>query len=461
MHTNLIEEKKEMRKILMIHLFVTCLFMCILLSLFSASSNGSVERFNNNSDNFSSNFKMPFPKSTSANNNNRQRRNSQSSYNSRENSMERSYGGGFNNSRESSLDRRHHRARRFQNRRGSDNYHSSRENSTERFNSNWSAVNNAQDEALSWRRGDELTAMGTRTDQKIAELTKQFENSVELACKTSGGGGGGGDFDHQRVLFDPNNPNNPIVVKQSQSRSRDYTMTDAGDRFNDNQQYSSVAKPVWFKKTSEQYQKMIKSKRLIDELNELDNELVGFIEKDILANWQPIVDLREKIQKIFEELLRVDMKFCQAEHVEHYFWKLLYYRMIEILRKQMQDNDDINARAVVKDKALEIVDTGTKYFESLLLHLEFCHKFKIEDFIGENAAIYNTKRGLGYVGLALVSSQKIFLFLGDLARYREQINLTNNFGRAKNYYVKAQQIVPKNGRPFNQLALLAVYSVSI
>jgi protein SMG6 len=129
-----------------------------------------------------------------------------------------------------------------------------------------------------------------------------------------------------------------------------------------------------------------------------------------------------------------------------------------VLRKQIQDCDE-ESRAVYKEKALETVDGGTKYLESLIKQLESCYKFQIDEYIGENAASY--KSGMGYVTLALVSVQKIFLFLGDLARYREQINQTNNFGRAKNFYVKAQQVVPKNGRPFNQLALLAVYSVSM
>lgn len=57
-----------------------------------------------------------------------------------------------------------------------------------------------------------------------------------------------------------------------------------------------------------------------------------------------------------------------------------------------------------------------------------------------------------------MSSQKIFLCLGDLARYREQVNETSNYGRAKQWYLKAQQIGPKNGRPYNQLAVLSVYS---
>lgn len=405
---------------------------------------------------------MPFPKPG----NNRQRRNSQSSYNSRENSVERSYG---YNSRDNSLDRRQNqnRGRRYQNRRGSDNYHSSRENSAERFGSNWSrhgSSNNLQEENLSWRRtnnssnnnnnnNNEVPQMSSNTDQKIAELTKQFENSVELNKSNN-------PAEH-KLLFDPNNPTKPIVVSQSQSRPREFLVPDVNDHFNfnDHQQYLSAAKPMWFKKSSEQYQKLVKSKRLVDELERLDDDLMRLIDNgELVLQWDFICELREKIQKIFEELLRVDMRFCQIEHVEHYFWKLLFYRIIEVLRKKMHETDE-KEKGTCKEKALEIVDTGTRYLESLLIHLETCHKFKIEDFIGDNAASYRS--GLGYIGLALVSAQKIFLFLGDLARYREQINQTNNFGRAKNYYVKAQQIVPKNGRPFNQLALLAVYSVGI
>lgn len=371
--------------------------------------------------------------------------------------MERSYG---YNSRDNSLDRRQNRGRRYRDgRRGSDNYHSSRENSAERFGTaNWSrqgSSNNLQDEALSWRRLD-IDGTSSRTDQKIAELTKQFESSVELNRSNIQQH----NQTEQKILFDPNNPSKPIYVKQSQSRPRDFLVPDVNEH--DHQQYLSAAKPTWLNKSSEQYQKSIKSKSLVDDLDVLDTKLNNLLDNaDIISHWENLQEIRKNIQGIFEELLRVDMRFCQSEHVEHYFWKLLFYRIIEILRKNMQDCDDDDdvRRGICKEKAIEIVDTGTKYLESLLTHLESCHKFKIEDYIGDNAASF--KRGMGYVGLALVSSQKIFLFLGDLARYREQINQTNNFGRAKNYYVKAQQIVPKNGRPFNQLALLAVYSVSL
>ena len=54
----------------------------------------------------------------------------------------------------------------------------------------------------------------------------------------------------------------------------------------------------------------------------------------------------------------------------------------------------------------------------------------------------------------------MLICLGDLCRYREQALDSANFAKARDYYLRAQQLAPKNGKPYNQLALLAVYSVS-
>ena len=77
---------------------------------------------------------------------------------------------------------------------------------------------------------------------------------------------------------------------------------------------------------------------------------------------------------------------------------------------------------------------------------------------------------------ALVSAQKCLLCLGDLARYKETIQETCNYGVARQHYQKARRgfynsfsailhlktcifqasnVDTRNGRPFNQLAILA------
>ena len=59
------------------------------------------------------------------------------------------------------------------------------------------------------------------------------------------------------------------------------------------------------------------------------------------------------------------------------------------------------------------------------------------------------------VKCALVSAQNCLLCLGDLARYKEQIQNTTNFGKARQFYQKASHIDTRNGRPYFLLAVLA------
>lgn len=180
--------------------------------------------------------------------------------------------------------------------------------------------------------------------------------------------------------------------------------------------------------------------------------------------WDRYNETRRSGQSILAEFLRTDLKFCEVENVEQHCWKLLFYNVIELLRKPLGENIDDDSKHFYKKKLLEIIESGTRYWEGLVGVLEEKYKFKIEEFTGVNAsnrvyeAAADTERK--FVKLALVSVQKIFLYLGDLARYKELINETNNYGKAKQFYTKAQQLLPRNGRPYNQLALLSVYSVS-
>jgi protein SMG6 len=74
---------------------------------------------------------------------------------------------------------------------------------------------------------------------------------------------------------------------------------------------------------------------------------------------------------------------------------------------------------------------GTVYFEGLLEDLEKANKLKFEDFLSSPMCL---REGLGYTGLALIAAQKLFLFLGDLARYKDQANETpSNYGVSRQY----------------------------
>ncbi|KAK6317587.1 hypothetical protein J4Q44_G00129870 [Coregonus suidteri] len=99
---------------------------------------------------------------------------------------------------------------------------------------------------------------------------------------------------------------------------------------------------------------------------------------------------------------------------------------------------------------------GAVFFDALLQKLQTVFQFKLDDYMDGMAIRARPLRKT--VKYALISAQRCLICQGDIARYREQASDSANYGKARSWYLKALQIAPKNGRPYNQLALLAVYT---
>ncbi|PSN43517.1 hypothetical protein C0J52_21207 [Blattella germanica] len=211
-------------------------------------------------------------------------------------------------------------------------------------------------------------------------------------------------------------------------------------------------RPTWYDPYSNSFRSSRNPHLLLD-IERADLELQWIINSDgILLNWSRVACLRQFFQQALHTLLVQDLKFCQTENVEQHFWKILFYNIIEVLRKGLSDDPDNKEQ--YKQTMLSLIEQVKNYFPPLLLFKQ-TYKFKLDTFLTPNNV---PTKGLGYAGLALVSAQKIFIFLGDLARYKEQVNETSQFGKSRQCYIKAHQINPKNGRPYNQLAILALYA---
>ncbi|XP_045475193.1 telomerase-binding protein EST1A isoform X2 [Harmonia axyridis] len=258
---------------------------------------------------------------------------------------------------------------------------------------------------------------------------------------------------HTRSLFDPNNPDKPIIVKSSTSR--------VAPGIPENKEiipppavydmFGNIC-PAWYMEDSEENQ-MSHYREMIKDVKRADQEIQYAIHSGIfLKNWSAVETFRQFLKESLQYFLGKDLKFSQTCNIEQHFWKLLYYNIIERIRKASQEDEE--NKEDYKQFVLYLVDEGTQYFEGLLKFLEETYQFQLSDFLGANQAI--PQKGLGYIGLALISAQKILIFLGDLARYKEQINETMNFGKCRQWYIKAHEINPKNGRPYKQLAHLAV-----
>ncbi|KAM4794964.1 telomerase-binding protein EST1A isoform 2-T2 [Rhinophrynus dorsalis] len=167
-----------------------------------------------------------------------------------------------------------------------------------------------------------------------------------------------------------------------------------------------------------------------------------------------MVLFRSELLQLYERCLLSDIEFCDQHNVDQLLWKNVFYQVIEKFRHFLKEPSPDSE--VIRRNLLQVLDEGTTFFDSLLQKLQGAYQFKLEDYMDGLAIRSKPLRKM--VKFALISAQRCMICQGDIARYREQAADTSNYGKARSWYLKAQHIAPKNGRPYNQLALLAVYT---
>ncbi|KAJ4930165.1 hypothetical protein JOQ06_019178 [Pogonophryne albipinna] len=168
-----------------------------------------------------------------------------------------------------------------------------------------------------------------------------------------------------------------------------------------------------------------------------------------------MAQLRADILGLYEQVLLTDIDYSDSQNVDQALWKNVFYQVIERFRQLLKDPAYDNTPHV-KNMLLILLDEGALFFDALLQKLQTVYQFKLQDYMDGIAIRARPLRKT--VKYALISAQRCMICQGDIARYREQASDSANYGKARSWYLKAQQIAPKNGRPYNQLALLAVYT---
>ncbi|XP_049716608.1 telomerase-binding protein EST1A isoform X1 [Elephas maximus indicus] len=210
----------------------------------------------------------------------------------------------------------------------------------------------------------------------------------------------------------------------------------------------------------EQHMRNMQQQELHRLLRVADNQelqLSNLLSRDRISpeGLEKMAQLRAELLQLYERCILLDIEFSDNQNVDQILWKSAFYQVIEKFRQLLKDPNVDNPEQI-RNRLLELLDEGSDFFDSLLQKLQVTYKFKLEDYM-DGLAI-RSKPLHKTVKYALISAQRCMICQGDIARYREQANDTANYGKARSWYLKAQHIAPKNGRPYNQLALLAVYT---
>nr|XP_060612747.1 telomerase-binding protein EST1A [Anolis sagrei ordinatus] len=197
--------------------------------------------------------------------------------------------------------------------------------------------------------------------------------------------------------------------------------------------------------------------KVLREAGNLEQQLSNLLSRDRLSleGLEKMGQLRAEMLQLYERCLLADIEFADAQNVDQLLWKNAFYQVIEKFRQLLKDPLAESGQEI-RNKLLQILDEGTLFFDSLLQKLQVTYQFKLEDYMDGMAVRSKPLRKT--VKYALISAQRSLICQGDICRYREQGSETANYGKARSWYLKAQHIAPKNGRPYNQLALLAVYT---
>ncbi|XP_036624402.1 telomerase-binding protein EST1A [Trichosurus vulpecula] len=197
--------------------------------------------------------------------------------------------------------------------------------------------------------------------------------------------------------------------------------------------------------------------RLLRVADNQELQLSNLLSRDRISpeGLEKMAQLRGELVQLYERCLLLDIEFSDHQNVDQILWKSAFYQVIEKFRQLLKDPHAENPEQI-RNRLLELLDEGTGFFDSLLQKLQVTYQFKLEDYMDGLAIRSKPLRKM--VKYALISAQRCMICQGDISRYREQANDTTNYGKARSWYLKAQHIAPKNGRPYNQLALLAVYT---
>ncbi|KAM8849941.1 nonsense-mediated mRNA decay factor SMG7 isoform 2-T2 [Spinachia spinachia] len=163
---------------------------------------------------------------------------------------------------------------------------------------------------------------------------------------------------------------------------------------------------------------------------------------------------RQALQDLYQKMLMTDLEYALDKKVEQDLWNHAFKNQITTLQSQAKNRANPNRSEVQANLSL-FLEAASGFYTQLLQ--ELCTVFNVDlpcRVKSSQLGIISNKQAGGAIVTPQPSScsyicQHCLVHLGDIARYRNQTS------QAESYYRHAAQLVPSNGQPYNQLAILA------
>ncbi|CAL8247701.1 unnamed protein product [Lota lota] len=170
------------------------------------------------------------------------------------------------------------------------------------------------------------------------------------------------------------------------------------------------------------------------------------------------ISLRNKLRELCVKLMFLH-PVDYGRKAEELLWRKVYYEVIQVIKTNKKH---IHSRSALECAYRTHLIAGVGFYQHLLLYIQSHYQLELQDcidwthvtdpLIGRKKPVSASPKEMEWAQMAC---HRCLVYLGDLARYQNELAGVEAEQLAERFYHQALSVTPHMGMPFNQLGTLA------
>ncbi|CAM9339812.1 unnamed protein product [Lampetra planeri] len=170
------------------------------------------------------------------------------------------------------------------------------------------------------------------------------------------------------------------------------------------------------------------------------------------------ISLRNKLRELCVKLMFLH-PVDYGRKAEELLWRKVYYEVIQVIKTNKKH---IHSRSALECAYRTHLIAGVGFYQHLLLYIQSHYQLELQEcidwthvtdpLIGRKKPVSATLKEMDWAQMAC---HRCLVYLGDLARYQNELAGVDAEQLAERFYHQALSVMPHVGMPFNQLGTLA------
>ncbi|XP_076006333.1 nonsense-mediated mRNA decay factor SMG5 [Genypterus blacodes] len=170
------------------------------------------------------------------------------------------------------------------------------------------------------------------------------------------------------------------------------------------------------------------------------------------------ISLRNKLRELCVKLMFLH-PVDYGRKAEELLWRKVYYEVIQVIKTNKKH---VHSRSALECAYRTHLIAGVGFYQHLLLYIQSHYQLELQDcidwthvtdpLIGRKKPVSATPKEMEWAQMAC---HRCLVYLGDLARYQNELAGVESEQLAERFYHQALTVMPHVGMPFNQLGTLA------